>query len=1543
MITAEMTTNGSLFYPVFRPNQVLTDNHLNDAVSYLEAQTRLTRATLIGTGIICGFQPSIDTANTALAVTAGCGVTTEGYLLVGEACTLTHYRRATLEEGDFPGLDGSEAIHELYTSAIPQGVREDPENPIVALTESQDDAGSALWPSLPGKVVVLLLHIEDEERDICLYDCDEAGARRSFHLRKLVMDVADAEAIIRAGYGLADGADLDRTFNRSYYLPEVTLKRFGYVKQGGDGPDDASAIDLAGITSLTAYLEAYDRLCGENAAGNDGNSLYEALAEAYARSNELFSPFFAGTPPDSVSDFDGLQDELMKQFDAVRELGVQYFYDYLKDLILAYGELRDATFDLMDDCMPSAGRYPRHLMLGVVPASASCPPSVLRTPFTQPPIYNGNARRLQAVHSLYQRMLALATGFGIPDVGDETSIKITPSRLAPVPMGARAIPFYYDPSSDLYQSWDFERSRRCKAGQNNSYHPLPQPDGTEGPVENPLLCDIDAYDFYRIEGHVGHTYEDALRRVQALRAQYNLAFDVIALKISLVADIDNIQYNYVFEDLEAAYSTCKEELLCVLAELPNHNPPSDVSDAITSLNEGLTTAPNGDDTIQDEFLFGDYYNLRRLSQDDHFTNFSQEHQTVFSWVTSEPLPFFDCCPQTAQLLLDAYAERVAEVQQQLLFHIYAQRHPGVEHLAGVPRGGTFILAYVNEGEEDLLKEIERQMLEQAGGANDKERILLLGDSTGAIQKALQEAREASRKGVDAFKIQGGEALKELEAAREIVAKFGGSEEAVATIEELLAAEMASRTNTVVGDFCLPYRCCGDAPGFSFVVAQPRPIVLLEEVSYCVTDPGPYEFVLHPPNGLLEGPGVDSSSGSYQFRPNDQEVVDLVESGETFITFTYTADGGTDTLTVEILPPRDAGFTDLPETICIVPSDPDNPANDRIELVPNIPGGTFTPAGAPLEEENGSIFFNPLAATPGQPVDITYTVPVGDDGCAHSETQAVTVLEGPDPAFTIGPDDTTTFCSTDPPVVLTPVAQGLESSFGGIGVQPDETFDPSQVGLNEGDASIAVDIFHEVGDPVTKCKNTLTRTVTVFAQPDAGFTGPGADLFCVSGSFSEGEEIDIAPTPQPLNPATPGGAFRISYTIGGVDVQEDVTDLQLALEGLATALSENEDSVVVTLEYAVGVGDCSSSSEKTFRIALRPVALFTFGPVCVDQENPQTLPLTPDQLATPGGVFSDNQGVVIPGNQQGEFFFNTGGVNFGDIPTTTVEVTYDVSRDYPEGSCSDSFTFSVEVLLVPDARFDAAVGQVTEAQLPIVIFDIKPPHGEAYIWKDNIHTDPVERNDIDDFELVFDWNEVEASGQTQLDITLEVRRGPCSGFFAAPPIPIPERPGDGGVIIDTTNEGGEPLGSGALDLLNDRTVGRQDTLTTLAADNANLDGTLSFSRTIDLVELDATTPASAVVTQFENVIGTVVPVLKAATDPARQKAFAQLIELAVHSLFDKLAVNEPTAAEEAVIAAQIEKIKETEVDLGAIRDNWQGDDLRDAFPDKRVDKSFERLG
>jgi hypothetical protein len=69
-------------YPFFEANQVLTNAHLNQAIQYLDEQERLTRANLIGIGIVCGLEIKLNASKTAVHISKGCGVTSEGYLIV---------------------------------------------------------------------------------------------------------------------------------------------------------------------------------------------------------------------------------------------------------------------------------------------------------------------------------------------------------------------------------------------------------------------------------------------------------------------------------------------------------------------------------------------------------------------------------------------------------------------------------------------------------------------------------------------------------------------------------------------------------------------------------------------------------------------------------------------------------------------------------------------------------------------------------------------------------------------------------------------------------------------------------------------------------------------------------------------------------------------------------------------------------------------------------------------------------------------------------------------------------------------------------------------------------------------------------------------------------------------------------------------------------------------------------------------------------------------------------------------------------------------
>jgi hypothetical protein len=81
-------------YIIFEPDQVLTNDHLNELFEYLDTQERLTRNKLIGIGIVCGLE--IDYQTNSILISKGCGVTSKGYLIVQEETAYTQYISYTL-------------------------------------------------------------------------------------------------------------------------------------------------------------------------------------------------------------------------------------------------------------------------------------------------------------------------------------------------------------------------------------------------------------------------------------------------------------------------------------------------------------------------------------------------------------------------------------------------------------------------------------------------------------------------------------------------------------------------------------------------------------------------------------------------------------------------------------------------------------------------------------------------------------------------------------------------------------------------------------------------------------------------------------------------------------------------------------------------------------------------------------------------------------------------------------------------------------------------------------------------------------------------------------------------------------------------------------------------------------------------------------------------------------------------------------------------------------------------------------------------------
>src|SRR5262245_44461400 len=150
-------------YPVFDDNQVLTKDHLNTVVEYLDEQERLTRTNLVGIGISCGLGLTRKAASVAIA--RGCAVTSLGYLIVEQDdLELSAYRRYTLPKSDAyaPFLDGAQQLPlwEMFPDGEPD------------VTSLDDPAGF-----LSDKSVLLFLERDREDLTDCSpNNCDDKGS-----------------------------------------------------------------------------------------------------------------------------------------------------------------------------------------------------------------------------------------------------------------------------------------------------------------------------------------------------------------------------------------------------------------------------------------------------------------------------------------------------------------------------------------------------------------------------------------------------------------------------------------------------------------------------------------------------------------------------------------------------------------------------------------------------------------------------------------------------------------------------------------------------------------------------------------------------------------------------------------------------------------------------------------------------------------------------------------------------------------------------------------------------------------------------------------------------------------------------------------------------------------------------------------------------------------------------------------------------------------------------------------------------------------------
>lgn len=1035
-------------YPVFEANQVLSDLHLNEIFNYLDEQDRLTRANLIGIGIVCGLEVSLHppgTTEPTIRLTKGCGVTSEGYLIVEpDDVDLVRYREYVLpQEPDYPPFKDQASAGKQFDlwELFPAG---------------EPDATPLGTPGgfLSDKAVLLFLELKKEGlRNCSPNNCDDKGAKITATVRRLLIKVEDLGKVIAAANqveGSLTLADLADALSARLNLPDVRLPRY-------DAPNTSP-------TTSRDVLAAFHTLFH---AGKLALQTGTALTAAYNAFKPIVQGAYPSNPFASFAATFGFLDSAPKTTAQVRFL--PYYYDLFDDLLKAYDEFRWKGAELLCACCPGEGLFPRHLMVGVLFPSSIPQPSLYRQPFLASPAVGDCVERTKELRQLFQRLVEMIAQFShelkLPVVKSRSvtdlQIRITPSKTGDVPLSDRAIPYYYkqEGAPPLYRLWNAEKSRRHRAHHNLSYRSDEYTPPAPAFVTEALRYDLEPYNFLRIEGHLGKEYQSVLNTLLSLKTRYRLPIDIIALRAGAFDEsisVDLSKEGCRFQDLETLYDALREELVSALCEGAMYLYGVSLDKTVAGLVEGAPKlpllkqyAPNfryEDSTVGawyekylallegrpyidvdqtnvdqnavltvycvlfsgttdlpqknfghvvsiyyltklaevlpaslDALGFADFQNkyqdlmgLIRFFRSEAVNNISAEFK---NFIPQEDLidhfdeVLFSCKLEPIRAIHEEYVRRLREVKQKQFFSTFLRDHPGIQHKAGVPLGGTFILVY-HEEPARLKKDVD---LEAIKAVTSTSVTIPIGRKVMVAKEALSEA--LSRMSKKAEYAEDPDVRLLFGALTGRVPDFKKPSGPVSDADKIVDATVGELADgTVIADFFLPYLCCSECPSVQFVLPKTPPTFALE---IGCTDPATKtaEVTITPKGG--EGP--------YTYKIEDSDVF-IALTGKLVLSV------GVHTLVIQ----DSAGTESAPRSLTV--PEPlmigketysDNVAAKTYQVSFGISGGT-----APYQADTGTItgsLFTSAAVNSGEAAAVTIT---DSAGCKFSREFRHTVCDLP---------------------------------------------------------------------------------------------------------------------------------------------------------------------------------------------------------------------------------------------------------------------------------------------------------------------------------------------------------------------------------------------------------------------------------------------------------------------------------------------------------------------------------------------------------------------
>ncbi|WP_153801259.1 PKD domain-containing protein [Foetidibacter luteolus] len=980
-------------YIVFEPDQVLTNDHLNELFDYLDTQERLTRNKLIGIGIVCGLEISFDAAEPSISISRGCGVTSKGYLIVGQEEDDILEQVVNLPLRRFSNY--TLPANPLYKPFVNTGTGKQ-FNLWLLLNDEQAKASEVpvqLLTAFPGvlddMVVVLFLEaVETDLKNCDTQDCNEKGRKMEFAVRPLLVHKKDMDTIISTQKKQAGDDDgLSSSYIERLGLKDVALRRF-----------DVTA---------TSVSDAYDIFNGYAQCLDD--ALLKSISEVYSQSYSVFKPVLDDYPVNPFTDFYDFLKQRLAYIQQSLPVYIQYYYDFVDDLLKAYNEFRDRSFEVITECCPDEDLFPMHLMLGEATVNTS---AHIRSPYRQyfiySPLFNNQSALLGEVKLLFKRMVELRNNFFIRYFDGRTlpPVRVTPSKWGDEPLSGRAIPYYYN-INPVAQSWNYQKTRKGKANHNLSYNAASHVPAPPAHIVNPLQYGIEQYDFYRIEGHIGQSWDVVLKSITDTKNFNRLPFDVIALKAGDDASNTFAQADCNFQDLQAMYEIIKSELackahepVCLAAKTPSSLTQPGSTGGFNFLNTftsvyslALTEQINRTSLFNTKFVYTyfstkgaflkancpvakntlgeEYSNSVRKSfprpskielgttagakaallhlidtveelmltvKDTNlyyfkFDDFKAQYDETISYLKdfSKALldsdnerklsPFlydtlesviYSCVDKKLKALVDEYNERVNRIKKMNLLSEYIVANPGIDHKAGVPRGGTFILVYYEVPPQQTSVGLTTLSANIAALNTAASTTLTRAADDTSKTPALAEASLISANNMN-------EILKlfenkELKLSAEQASKLKSL--AVSRFNSLVGLREQFRIpdKAVIADFYLPYLCCSDCAPVTYVFPKEdvaKLAITISKTEFCNNDENTYPVTVNPAGGTLSDTAGGIKQNSLVFAPKG------LAAGIDKITYAL-ADGRSTSVDVKISAPPVADFTSvIPKPLTVV--------------------------------------------------------------------------------------------------------------------------------------------------------------------------------------------------------------------------------------------------------------------------------------------------------------------------------------------------------------------------------------------------------------------------------------------------------------------------------------------------------------------------------------------------------------------------------------------------------------------------------------------------